>query len=67
MKVLHGTMEISNQMSTLTRAMRAQGVEASCISYYRTYLGYQSDFEYPLAQTADPAQRSACSDPSCPG
>lgn len=57
MKVVHGTMEIANQAYTITRQIRQQGVAAATISYYPTYLGYQADFEYPVAQQKDAAQR----------
>ena len=56
-KVLMGTMEIANQMHTLTREMQRRGVQANTLSYYRTFLGYEADFEYPVADEKDPATR----------
>lgn len=57
MKVVHGTMEIANQASTISRHLRALGTTAATISYYPSYLDYEADFEYPLAEQTDPRKR----------
>lgn len=53
-RVLHGTMEIANQMTTMSAALRQRGVESRTLSYYQFYLGYKSDLTWILAHnTAD--------------
>lgn len=59
MRVIHGTMEIANQASTITRGLRRRGIEAATVSYYQSYLGYRADFEYPLQQKANAPERDA--------
>ncbi len=58
LKVIHGTMEIANQMTQISRALRARGTVAATVSYHRNYLGYSADFEYPLAEEPDPRKRA---------
>lgn len=48
MKVLHGTMEVANQMHTLARGLRNRGVEAETLNYYPTYLGYEADMVFDV-------------------
>ncbi|MCA9539975.1 MAG: glycosyltransferase, partial [Myxococcales bacterium] len=57
MKVVHGTMIIANQATMLVPEMRRRGVTAATISYYKTYLGYEADFEHPIADIPDEAAR----------
>jgi|LSQX01.2.fsa_nt_gb glycosyltransferase involved in cell wall biosynthesis len=52
-KVLHGTMEIANQMYTLTRGLRRHGIMADTCNYYPTYLGYKSDYVYNISAYND--------------
>ncbi|WP_238650428.1 glycosyltransferase [Paenibacillus piscarius] len=48
LRVFQGTMEIANQMNTLNRGLRAQGITAHSLDYSPSYLGYGSDYTYPL-------------------
>lgn len=48
MIILHGTIEIANQMNTLTKGLKYLGMEAKTINYYPNYLGYQSDYTYDI-------------------
>ncbi|MFZ3101268.1 MAG: glycosyltransferase [Desulfitobacteriaceae bacterium] len=41
-RVLQGTMEIANQMNTLTAALNKQGISAQAVNYHKSYLGYNS-------------------------
>ena len=52
-RVLHGTMEIANQMYTLTRGLRKLGIKADTCNYYPTYLGYKSDYMYNISAHND--------------
>lgn len=44
LKVLHGTIEIANQMNTITKGLKELVVNAKTINYYPTYLGYEADY-----------------------
>ena len=44
LKVLHGTIEIANQMNTITKGLKELGVDAKTLNYYPTYLGYEADY-----------------------
>ncbi len=57
MKVVHGTMMIANQAPMMVKQMRQQGVTAVTFNYYRTYLNYDCDFDYILADAPDDATR----------
>lgn len=46
--ILHGTMEIANQMHTLTKGLSSIGLNAKSLNYYPSYLKYRSDFEIDL-------------------
>ena len=56
LRVLQGTMEIANQMHTLTQQLRAQGVEARALNYFSTYLGYDEDYVFDIGRFKDIAQ-----------
>lgn len=43
MRVLHGTMEIANQMHTMVQGLRKMNIEARSLNYYPGFLGYKSD------------------------
>ncbi|WP_434305520.1 glycosyltransferase family 1 protein [Clostridium botulinum] len=46
LKVLFGTMEIANQMTTYSKALRKQGVESFTLNYYPNWINYNSsDFK----------------------
>lgn len=47
-KVLHGTIEIANQMNTQVKALSAQGVSATSINYYENYMNFKSDISLNL-------------------
>lgn len=49
LRVLHGTMEIANQMNTITGSLKKLGVEAHTLNYYPSYLGYKSDYNLNLS------------------
>ena len=59
MKVVHGTMMIANQAPMMVNEMRRLGTTAATFSYYRTYLGYDVDYDYVLADAPDDATRLA--------
>lgn len=44
MRILQGTIEIANQMYTLTEGLKKLGADAKTITYYSNYLGYKSDY-----------------------
>lgn len=44
MKVVHGTIEIANQMNMITRGLKDMGVDVKSINYYPNYLQYESDY-----------------------
>ena len=43
LRVIHGTMEIANQMHTMVQGLKKLGVDAKTINYYPAYLKYKSD------------------------
>lgn len=49
-KILHGTMEIANQMHTLTEGLRNMNIHARSLNHYNNYLGYKSDYYVDLQQ-----------------
>ncbi|MDQ0227978.1 glycosyltransferase [Metabacillus niabensis] len=58
-QVLQGSMEIANQMNTLSKGLQLLNVKAHTINYYPYYLGYQSNYEWNLiGQRSDPAINS---------
>lgn len=61
LRVLHGTMEIGNQMHTLARGLTKTGVRAKTVNYYPTYLGYPADQTLDLSRYPDfeQAQKAA--------
>lgn len=56
-KVLQGTMEIANQMNTLTAALKRKGIAAQAVNYYPSYLGYDAgeDVSFADCQTQEEA------------
>ena len=48
MRVLHGTIEIANQMYTLTEGLKQLGANAKTLNYYPSYLGYESDYTFNI-------------------
>lgn len=44
LKVVHGTMEIANQMHTITDELKRNNIDAKSVNYYPSYLNYKSDF-----------------------
>lgn len=47
-RVLQGTIEIANQMNTLSTGLSKVGVYSRTLNYYPYYLNYQSDYLWPL-------------------
>lgn len=44
LRVIHGTIEIANQMNIITKGLKTIGVDAKSINYYPTYLRYKSNY-----------------------
>lgn len=53
LRVLHGTMEIANQMRTMTQGLQQVGLFAKVLCYYQSYLNYQSDYSLVLQRDQD--------------
>ena len=51
--VIHGTMEIANQMHTITKGLKNIGVGAKTLNYYPTYLGYKADYDFNINSFKD--------------
>ncbi|CBH22460.1 conserved protein of unknown function [Acetoanaerobium sticklandii] len=51
--ILHGTIEIANQMNTLTRGLSNMGFSAKSLNYYPSYLKYKADYEIDLYKGND--------------
>ncbi|MEX0599841.1 MAG: hypothetical protein WD205_04295, partial [Rhodothermales bacterium] len=60
MKVLHGTMEVANQMHTLATALKRRGIDAHTLNYYPSYLEYEADavFDIRRAGNRDAVRRA---------
>jgi Glycosyltransferase len=43
-KVLHGTMEIANQMNSIVKGLNKKGIDAKTLNYHPNYLGYKCDY-----------------------
>lgn len=52
-RVLHGTIEIANQMHTITEGLKSLGVITHTLNYYPNYLGYKSDYTLDLNNFMD--------------
>ncbi|KIL48368.1 glycosyltransferase [Jeotgalibacillus campisalis] len=48
LNVLHGSIEIANQMHAISRGLSLHNVNAKSINYYPYYLGYTSDYTINL-------------------
>lgn len=48
LRILHGTIEIANQMYTLTEGLKKLGTNAKTLNYYPSYLGYKSDYIFNI-------------------
>ncbi|MFZ7102483.1 MAG: glycosyltransferase family 1 protein [Peptococcaceae bacterium] len=48
LKIIHGTMEIANQMYTMVQGLKKLGAEAKTLSYYQGYLQYKSDMSLDI-------------------
>ncbi|KYC87142.1 transferase [Heyndrickxia sporothermodurans] len=46
--VLQGSMEIANQMNTLSQGLKRLGISSHTLNYYPYYLNYVSDYEWSL-------------------
>lgn len=53
LNVIHGTMEIANQMNTISQGLKQLGVNSQTINYYPSYLGYKSDYELNINSFKD--------------
>lgn len=54
-RIMHGTMEIANQMRTLSEGLNKKGMESKTVSYYPNYLNYAADCVYDLRKMSNPA------------
>lgn len=52
-KIIHGTIEIANQMHTMVECLKKLGVKAQTLNYYPSYLGYKSDHILNINSFAD--------------
>lgn len=50
-RVLHGTMEIANQMNAYCNGLAQAGLHARSLSYYPAYTRYHSDYVLNLAES----------------
>lgn len=48
LRVLQGSMEIANQMNTLSEGLNKHGIVAHTINYYPYYLNYDSNYTWSL-------------------
>jgi glycosyltransferase involved in cell wall biosynthesis len=48
LKVLHGPIEIANQMNCISNGLNRLNVESRTITYYPSYLGYNSDYQVDM-------------------
>lgn len=46
--VLHGSIEIANQMNTLSKGLRKMGIVSDSLNYYPYYLNFQNDYTWDL-------------------
>lgn len=53
LKVLHGTVEIANQMHTLAEGLKDLEIQTDTYNYYPSYLGYKSDYVYDVYAVQD--------------
>jgi glycosyltransferase involved in cell wall biosynthesis/flagellin-specific chaperone FliS len=53
LRVLHGTIEIANQMNCLVEGLKKHGVSTKSLSYYPSYLKYGVDFSYDISKELD--------------
>ncbi|HOJ94034.1 MAG TPA: glycosyltransferase [Fervidobacterium nodosum] len=61
-KILHGTMEIANQMYTYTSGLKKYGAYARSINYYPSYLKYKNDMVINYHQLQKPFIESLIKD-----
>ncbi len=45
LRIIHGTMEIANQMHTMSQGLKELGATAHTLNYYPTYLQYKADIQ----------------------
>lgn len=53
LKVIHGTIEIANQMHTITEGLKKIGINAKTLNYYPNYLEYKQDEEFDITKFSD--------------
>ena len=52
-KILHGTMEIANQMRTVSNAQNMLGYQSETVNYYSSYLGFKSENQIYINEGMD--------------
>lgn len=50
LRILHGTIEIANQMYTYVSGLKSMGIFARSLNYFPTYLGYKSDYNIEIGK-----------------
>lgn len=53
LKVIHGTIEIANQMNTIRDGLKKIGIDVKTLNYYPNYLGYKDDEEFDITKFSD--------------
>lgn len=53
LNVIHGTMEIANQMYTMTAELKNIGINTKMVNYYPSYLKYESDYLLDMSSFKD--------------
>lgn len=53
LKVLHGTMEIANQMNEYSTGLKNLGIDAKTVCYYPNYFKYHSDYVLDVSKFSD--------------
>ncbi|MEN3043541.1 MAG: glycosyltransferase [Fervidobacterium sp.] len=48
LRILHGTIEIANQMYTYVSGLKKMGIYARSLNYVSTYLGYKNDYNIEI-------------------
>jgi glycosyltransferase involved in cell wall biosynthesis len=44
LRIINGTIEIANQMNTISTGLNRLGIDSKTLSYYPNYLGYKTDY-----------------------
>ncbi|MBO1511740.1 glycosyltransferase [Metabacillus bambusae] len=50
LRVLHGSIEIANQMNSLTKGLQNIGINARSLNYYPSYLNYSNNYRVNISK-----------------